>query len=212
MPESYNTSTITEQGGRRSDARWFAAYTATHHEKHVQKQLTDRQVESFLPLYRAPRQWKKSKPVTLELPLFPNYVFVRIAQPQRTAVLGIPGVLALVGSGREAWELPEQEIEALRCAVQLRKLEPHSYLVVGERARVRSGVLAGLEGIIVRKKSNLHIVLSLDQIMQSVAIEVEGDELEPLSSSSQSWSPNEPFVAAALFARAEGFTGAGRRD
>ena len=108
-------------------------------------------------------------------------IFVRIERGQRTAVLGTPGVFSLVGSAREAWELPEREVEALRSAILLRKLEPHPYLVIGERARVRSGMLAGLEGVIVRRKNNLHIVISLDQIMRSVAIEVEADELEPLS-------------------------------
>jgi transcription antitermination factor NusG len=161
--------------------KWYAAYTATHHEKHVQQQLADRRVESFLPLYSIRRQWKKRLPATAQLPLFPNYVFVRISRAERGAVLGTPGVFAIVGAGAHAWELPEREIEALRNGLHERKIEPHPYLVVGERARVASAVLAGLEGVILRKKNNLHIVLSLDQIMQSVAIEVDASELEPVS-------------------------------
>lgn len=161
--------------------KWFAAYTATHHEKRVFDQLTHRNVETFLPLYKAPRQWKKRSPVTLDLPLFPNYVFVHISPAERGSVLGTPGVFSIIGSGQHAWELPEQEIETLRNGLHDRRVEPYPYLNVGERARVASGILAGLEGVIVRKKNNLNIVLTLDRIMRSVAIEVDASELEPLS-------------------------------
>lgn len=159
---------------------WFAAYTASNHEKHVLDLLTDRNVESFLPLYKARRHWRKRIPVSLEVPLFPNYVFVRMVRAQKTVVLGTPGVYSIVGSGKKDWELPESEIEALRNGIGTRTVEPHPYLVVGERARVKSGVLAGLEGVIVRRKKNLQIVLTLDQIMRSIAIEVDTDELEPV--------------------------------
>jgi Transcription antiterminator len=161
-------------------SKWFAVYTTTHHEKHVHTQLAERNVESFLPLYKTRREWKKRAVVTVELPLFPNYVFVQITRNQRASVLGTPGVISIVGSGATSWELPAGEIEALKNGVVHRKVEPHEYLVVGERARVKFGILAGLEGIIVRKKDNLQIVLTLDQIMRSVAIEVSADELEPI--------------------------------
>ncbi len=181
MPKARDNSAIIECGNLHSAPKWFAAYTATRHEKHVHEQLADRQVECFLPLYKTRRQWKKRAAVTLDMPLFPNYVFVRIGGGQRSAVLGTPGVFSIIGSGKEPWELPEFEIEALRSGIQTRTVEPHPYLVVGERAKVRSGVFAGLEGVIVRKKNNLHIVLTLDQIMRSVAVEVSADELEPVS-------------------------------
>ena len=87
--------------------RWFALYTTPRHEKHVSEMLAQRQIETFLPLYRTTRRWKKSRPVVLELPLFPTYVFVRIAREARGAVLGMPGVLSIVGSAREPWPLPD---------------------------------------------------------------------------------------------------------
>jgi transcription antitermination factor NusG len=179
MPELSNGTSGYEQP--HCDKRWVALYTASRHEKQVHRQLADKNTDAFLPLYSARREWKKRKSVDIDLPLFPNYVFARIAREQRAGVLGTPGVFSIVGSSREAWELPEREVEALRSAASQRKLEPHPYLVVGERARVRSGPLAGLEGVIIRKKKNLQIVMSLDQIMRSVAIEVEAHEVEPLS-------------------------------
>lgn len=161
-----------------SGLRWFAAYTASHHEKHVLARLSHHQVETFLPLYTESRRWSKRRPVDLSLPLFPNYIFVRIDLARRVTVLATPGVFSIVGSPQKAWELPDWEITALRNGIKAGKIRPHTWMAVGERARIKSGVLAGLEGVIIREKQNLRIVISLDQIMRSVAIEVDADELE----------------------------------
>jgi transcription antitermination factor NusG len=164
-----------------SSPQWFAVYTTPRHEKHVSELLTERRIETFLPLYRAARQWKKSCPVVLDLPLFPTYVFVRLARRARGAVLGLPGVLSIVGSAREPWPLPDLEIEALRSGLHLRKVEPHPYLKVGEKVRIKAGAMAGVEGLLVRKKNDFRVVLTLDMLMQSVAVEVDADDLEPVS-------------------------------
>jgi transcription antitermination factor NusG len=161
--------------------RWFALYTTPRHEKHVSEILAQRQIETFLPLYRTTRRWKKSRSVDLELPLFPTYVFVRIAQGARGAVLGMPGVVSIVGSAREPWPVPDPDIEAIRLGLQMGKIEPHPYLTVGERVRIKAGVMTGVEGVLVRKKNALRVVLSLDTIMRSVALEVDADDIEPVS-------------------------------
>ena len=171
-----NESFIAADG---SSPQWFAAYTIPRHEKHVSEILAERQIETFLPLYRTARQWKKSTPVVLELPLFPTYVFVRIARRARGAVLGIPGVLSIVGSSKEPWPLPNFEIEALRRGMQTRKVEPHPYLKVGERVRVKAGAMAGIQGVLVRKKNEFRVVITLDAIMRSIAVEVDAADVEP---------------------------------
>jgi transcription antitermination factor NusG len=170
---------------RDASQQWFAAYTTPRHEKHVSDILTDRRIENFLPLYRTNRQWKKSRPVVLELPLFPAYVFVRITRHARGSVLGTPGVLSIVGSAREPWPLPDFEIDALRSGLLERKIEPHPYLVVGERVRIKAGMMAGVEGVLVRKKNEFRVVLTLDAIMQSVAVEVDADDVVPVCSFSE---------------------------
>ena len=167
--------------GMDTSPRWFALYTTPRHEKHVSEILAQRQIETFLPLYRTTRRWKKSRPVVLELPLFPTYVFVRIARGARGAVLGVPGVLSIVGSGREPWPLPDPEIEVIRLGMQMRKIEPHPYLAVGEKVRIKAGMMTGVEGVLVRKKNDFRVVLSLDAIMRSVAVEVDADDIEPAS-------------------------------
>ena len=159
-----------------SSTDWFALYTTSRHEKHVAKLLDERQIENFLPLYRAERYWEKRSKVTLELPLFPNYLFVRAGQ--KASLLSVPGVVSIVGSGREPWPLPDHEIEAFRSAVDVCKLEPHSLFAVGERVRIKNGALAGMQGVLVRKKSNLRVVLTVEAIMSSVSAEVDEADLE----------------------------------
>jgi transcription antitermination factor NusG len=163
---------------------WFAAYTNSHHEKRVASQLAEREMESFLPLYSASHRWKNRCERQLELPLFPNYVFIHIDPRDRVRVLAVPGVLSLVGFGRILAPLPNFEIEALRAGVAQRTIEPHPYLVIGERVRIKAGPMTGLEGVLIRKKSNFRVVLTLDAIMRSVAVEIDGDDLEPATQSS----------------------------
>jgi hypothetical protein len=115
--------------------------------------------------------------MNLELPLFPNYIFVRIDRRQRVRVLEVPGILSVVGFGAMPAALPDPEIEAIRSAVGRRKMEPHPYLVIGERVRIQAGPMTGWEGVLVRKKNNLRVVLTLDAIMKSVAVEVAHPEI-----------------------------------
>lgn len=166
--------------GAVKSEKWFAAYTTPRHEKRVAEHFAQRQIESFLPLFSTQRRWKNGSKVNLQLPLFPNYVFVRIGAQQRVRVLEVPGVVSLVGRAREATPLPDDVIESLRAGLHLRKAEPYPYLVVGERARIKAGALAGMEGVLLRKKNYFRVVLTLDQIMQSVVVEVDAVDLEPL--------------------------------
>ena len=164
-----------------SSPNWFAVYTTARHEKRVDQHLSMREIEHYLPLYRTQRKWSDGSRVTLDLPLFPGYVFVRIDRTQRVRVLEVPGVVAVVGgTGGKPAALPEADIEALRSGLPLRHVEPHPLLKVGQRARIRSGAFAGMEGIVLRKKNSFRVVLTLDTIMQSFAVEVDGKELEPL--------------------------------
>ncbi|MBZ5540980.1 MAG: UpxY family transcription antiterminator [Acidobacteriia bacterium] len=144
------------------------------------EQLGQRSVEAYLPLYVSVRRWKDRR-VHLQLPLFPGYVFVHLALRDRLRVLQTPSVVRLVGFSGQPAALPDQEMEALRQGLAREMcLQPHPYLKVGHRVRVRSGPLQGLEGILVRKKNESRFVISLDLIMRSVAAEIDVAELEPV--------------------------------
>jgi transcription termination/antitermination protein NusG len=162
------------------ELRWYAAYTCANHEKRVGEQLHGRAVEHFLPLYEAVHRWKDRR-VRLQLPLFPGYVFVRLALRDRSRVLQIPSVVRLVGFNGQPAALPDEEVEALRdgLARQLRA-EPHPYLTVGRRVRILRGPLEGSEGILIRKKGLLRVVLSVDLIMRSVALEIDSADVKPV--------------------------------
>lgn len=159
---------------------WYAAYTSANHEKRVAEQLSAREVEHFLPLYTSVRRWKDRR-VTLDLPLFPGYVFVRFTLRDRLQVLQVPGVAKLVGFNGLPTALPQEEIDLLRTSFASGvRAEPHPYLTAGRRVRVKSGSLAGLEGILVRRKNRTWFVISLDLVMRSAAVDIECSELEPI--------------------------------
>jgi transcription antitermination factor NusG len=146
----------------------------------VKKHLGVRGIESYLPEYQVVHRWKNRCTKRLELPLFPGYIFVHIAPGERVRVLEVPGVLLLVGKAGTPVPLPDSDMEALREGLHARKARPHPYLNVGERARIKSGALAGLEGVITRSNNSLRVIISMELLMQSVAVEVEWGELEPV--------------------------------
>jgi transcription antitermination factor NusG len=158
--------------------QWFALYTVPNNEKRVREHLQLKGIEAYLPLYSVTKRWKNRVNAEVLLPLFASYVFVKIAHTERVRVLEVPRVLSIVGNGREPLPLPESEIEMLRTGLHQRQFDPYPYLKVGNRVRIRSGALAGVEGIVVRKDGHLRVVLSIDLIMRSVAVHVNADELE----------------------------------
>jgi transcription antitermination factor NusG len=162
-------------------ANWYALYTAPRHEKRVADQIKKHDITCFLPLYRSIRRWKDRRK-ELALVLFPGYVFVHIERHERLQVLQLPGAVRLVTFNGKPVALPEEEIESLRNSLcGPRGLEPHPYLRVGRRVRVRSGPLQGLEGIIERNKDRCRIVFSIHLITRSVAVEVDESEVEFLA-------------------------------
>jgi transcription antitermination factor NusG len=160
--------------------RWYAAYTSANHEKRVAGQFGVREVEHFLPLYASQRRWKDRR-VMLELPLFPGYVFVRLALRDRLQVQQVPGVAWLVGFNGTPAALPEEEIETLRKSLGNGiHAAPHPYLTVGRRVRIKAGPLAGMEGVLQRRKGSFRLVISIELIQRSVAVDADAADVEPI--------------------------------
>jgi transcription antitermination factor NusG len=164
--------------GSAKQHRWYAVHTFPRHEKRIREHMGDRDVDCFLPVYQTVRRWRNGCDSHVEAALFPGYLFVRINPENRVRVLEVPGVLSIVGAGREPSPLPDSEIEALREGLQHYTYEPHAYLAVGQRVQIKAGPLAGWTGILVRKNGGLRVVLALDQIMQGVAVEVSANDIE----------------------------------
>jgi transcription antitermination factor NusG len=160
--------------------RWFAVVTVPQHEKAASRHLDSAGVETFLPTYESSRVWKNRQKVKVELPLFPTYLFVRIDQAERTRVLRTPGVRQLVGNSREPLSLPDREIDFLRTSLSEQKVEPFADLLEGQRVRIKSGAMQGVEGWLVRKSSEWRFVLTVQLIHHHVALEVDASTLEPI--------------------------------
>ena len=161
------------------EPHWYAAYTCANHEKGVTQQLERRSVECFLPLYESVRRWKDRR-VRLQLPLFPGYVFVRLALRDRLQVLEIPSVVRLVGFDGHPTPLPIEEIETIRtCLARRQLMSPHRYLRRGQQVRLLSGPLEGLTGTVVRQKNRTRFVISLELLMRSVAVEIDSADFDP---------------------------------
>lgn len=161
------------------EAHWYAAYVVARHEKVVASQLTRRSVEAFLPLYHAVRHWKNRR-AHVEFPLFPSYLFVRISAAERLRALEVPGVVHIVSFQGAPVRVPDEEIEKLRMALQLRKSEPHPYLAPGGRIRIKHGPLQGLEGVVMRQNNQTRIIVSVDFIQRSTSVELWPEDLECL--------------------------------
>jgi transcription antitermination factor NusG len=157
--------------------RWYAVYTWSRHEKMVARHFEERGITYFLPLYSSIHQWNK-RMAAVSLPLFPGYVFVQTPWHRRHRPLEVPGVVHFVGAAKSPTEIPGAEIELLRNAVLSgRRIEPHPYLAPGNRVRIASGPMAGLTGIIERTAAGCRIVISVDMIMRSVAVELDAASL-----------------------------------
>lgn len=162
-------------------SNWFVVFTVPRHEKRVEEHFRLREIESFLPIYEKRRQWKDGSKGMLQIPLFSNYIFVRIGPNGRGAVLKVPGVRSIISSGSRPLPVSDSYIKWLREGLRHKKIEPHPYMTAGTKVRIRSGVMAGMEGVLLRKKNDLRVVLTLDMIMKSVTVEIEMEDIEPVN-------------------------------
>lgn len=176
-----NTSLVSMPGCLNdAEPHWYAVYTCANHEKRIVTQFDERSIENFLPLYETVRRWKDRR-MRIAVPLFPGYIFVRHSLRKRLDILQVPGVVRLVGFNNIAAPLPIEDIETLRNGLKRsHNAEPHPYLMMGRRVRIVHGPFEGLEGILLRRKGNLRVVLSIHLIMRSVAVDVDLSDVQVL--------------------------------
>lgn len=157
---------------------WHALYTRHQHENVVAQALTGKGFQIFLPLYRSVHQWKDRRK-EIHLPLFPNYVFIHGGIDRMLSIVTTPGVHSMVSWGGRPADIPAREIEAIRRMVEgPLQVEPHPYLKCGDVVRIKSGPLQGIEGILVRKTRGYRLVLSVEMLSKSAAVEVDISTVE----------------------------------
>ena len=178
-------------GDMRYSFVWHALYTRHQHEKAVAKLLTGKGFDTFLPLYIAAHRWK-DRVKQLSLPLFPCYVFLRGPLECWLPVLTTPGIRTVVGFGGQPAMIPALEIEAIRRVVESPvKAEPHPFIKCGDRVRIKLGPLQGIEGVLLRKKNQWNLLLSVEMLERSVAVEVDASIVERVY-------PSKPALSATL--------------
>ncbi|MGH9431329.1 MAG: transcription termination/antitermination protein NusG [Terriglobia bacterium] len=161
------------------DGRWYALYTRHQHERTISQSLQNKGFGTFLPVYAAIHQWK-DRTKQLSLPLFPCYVFVCCGNgADWTKVLTTPGIHSVVSFAGQPAVIPRGELEAIRRATESDvQIEPYPFLKCGDWVRVKSGALAGVEGFLIRKKNLFRLVLSVEMLGKSAAVEVDGASVE----------------------------------
>jgi transcription antitermination factor NusG len=166
-----------------SECHWFALATRARHEKKVLSLLEAKGVETFLPLISQLHRWSDRKKL-VRVPLFPGYLFVRLngTVDLRLRALETRGIIGFVGSGGKGLPIPDKQIQDIQtvlasdapCAL-------FPFLRVGQRVRIRGGCLDGIEGILTARNDDRSVVISVEPILQSVAIRIEGYEIEVLA-------------------------------
>jgi transcription termination/antitermination protein NusG len=157
----------------QTERRWYAVYTRSRHEKSVASKLEEKNIEVFLPIRTVLRRWKDRKK-EISLPLFSSYVFVRLPLSERLKVLQTPGVVLILSEGSQPVPIPEDQITSIKKLVASGlKFDPYPYLKEGMQVNVVRGPLQGVTGILIEKRKQHMLVLSVDLIQQSAVLQVE---------------------------------------
>jgi transcription antitermination factor NusG len=164
------------------NSHWYAVHTRARHEKVVVDRLAEQGINSYLPLVKETHRWTDRKKI-VELPLFSCYVFARFTptNEDRLRVSRTNGVLQVIGMQGEALPIPDEQIDAIRLLIHEQlPWATHPFLKIGQRVRICSGALKGVEGILVARNGDRTLVVSVDVIQRSLAVRIEGYQVEPV--------------------------------
>ena len=161
---------------------WYAVQTRPRHERVVANKLCERGLSTFYPTITEVHRWSDRKK-TVEMPLFNCYVFVKLTptNEDRQKVLRVDSVLGFAGNPGWGTPIPSEQIEAVRVLISERlPYACHPFLKAGERVRICSGALDGMEGILVGRKGDRKLIISVDAMQRSLAVQVDGYDVEPV--------------------------------
>jgi transcription antitermination factor NusG len=186
-PKRYTPASVENTPG--ASQHWFAIRVKSRCEKVVATIAHNKGFEEFLPLYQSRRRWS-DRLKSLDIPLFPGYVFCRMDPRYRLPLLTIPGVVQFVGIGKTPVPIDDGEIASIQAAVRSGlAVEPCGFLELGQRVRVQTGPLAGTEGIFVEASKRERIVVSVTLLKRSVAVSIEPHWAVPLDTCEERTAP-----------------------
>jgi transcription antitermination factor NusG len=181
-------------------ARWFALTVRHQHERQTSVALGWKGLETLVPCYSVRRRWS-DRIQEVETALFAGYVFCRFEPRDKLRVLNTPGVVRIVGFGGAPAPVDDWEMAALRSAMESSlPLWPWPHLQAGDRVRVERGPLRGVEGTLLRPPEGLRLVIGVELLRRSIAVELEPDMIAPLSPQERSLREAEPPSVLAKFA------------
>lgn len=159
---------------------WYALTVKPQHEVATARNLRTRDVEGFAPVYRVKRQWC-DRVKEVECHLFPGYVFSHFSYAQRMSVLNTPGVTSIVSFGKTPAAIADEEIASVQRAVASRlPVEPWPYARVGQKIRILAGCLEGVAGTLLRDKDAWRVIVSVELLQRSVAVEIDRELISPV--------------------------------
>lgn len=168
-------------GTEGNSPQWHAVYVLARHEKRIGKYLAQKGIEHFVPVYRSQRTWANGTRPIVAFPLFPGYVFVRVSRDQRLVVLQTPGVLGFAGSSlSNPAVLHAGEIDKLRTGLQYCSVEPHPPVTEGQKVRIRTGSLAGMDGVLVSEGSVVGVVITFAAIALGFYVTMNREAVEDM--------------------------------
>lgn len=167
--------------------RWYAVHTRSNFEKRVASELCAKRLECFLPAVEELHQWKDRRKL-VELPLFPGYVFVHMANSDETRlkVLKTNGTVRVLGYGTEIEAVPDQDIGAIRRLLASKApLLAQPFLREGARVRIVRGPLRDVEGLLLKVKNQARLVVSINLLSRSVSTEIDIRDAEAIQGATQ---------------------------
>ena len=179
---SPSPATLCNPAIEAAQPNWYAVHTRSRHERIVSQRLQEKGISTYLPIVNEVHHWSDRRKV-VQIPLFSCYLFVRIppVNESRLEVLRIDSVLGFVGVRGQGTAIPDAQIDSVRTLVE-ENLPMHAYpfLKIGQRVRIRSGALCGVEGILVSRNGDDTLIISIEAIQRSLAVRIQGYDVEPV--------------------------------
>src|SRR5262245_30994247 len=177
---------------------WYALKVRPRFERSVVAHLRNRGYDPFLPCYSVKRHWS-DRVKSIELPLFPGYLFCQFDINSRFPIITTPGVNFVVGVGRVPEPIGQHEIESIRRVVNSGlRYEPYPYLGVGQVVQVEQGALAGVYGLVMDVKNSCRLIISINLLKRSVATEIDRRWVKPVDTSSKQYVQLQQALTMAM--------------
>ncbi len=159
---------------------WFAVYTKSNHEKMVNSQLLNKDIESYLPLRNITSQWKDRKKL-VQIPLFPGYLFVNTSPNSLSSVFNTKSVVSVLGDHTKPISIPDEQIESIKKLLDSDLVyDPYPYLIIGKEVEIINGPLTGTTGKVVERNGTYKVIISIDMLKRSVAVEIGIEDVKLL--------------------------------